>query len=424
MPKVIFVTTLTLWSMGKGHGGPAFTQTVKKYLDEGWEVYLISDEPSNRDFPDLDAAHNRFLPPTFLKRYGRLLKIGLLFRWLDHGIMTGRMYKAAREVMGNDVGNTVLYAYEVFGVKACRRLSRETGVPLVTRFQGTVLSNIPNTLINHIRRYPSYQALAARADCVIMTDDGTFGARMLAELGNNSPTLFLRNGLELMERDLPAMKAAFDRAAFRKSLSAGPDDTVFLTVSRLTGWKRVDRAIDGFASFLKTGRSGRLLIVGDGDTRPALEKQAEALGIADKVTFTGSVPHSGTYDYMMSCDVFLSLYDLSNAGNPLLEAMALGTCIVTLDTGDTASVVRNGENAVLLTAETLPALGGVLAELAQDRALREKLGANAALYAQSHFQTWAQRMDTEYQAVSALLKAAGRLCNTDNPDKNAPPPRT
>lgn len=404
MPRVIFVTTLTLWSMGKGHGGPAFTQTIKKYLDEGWEVYLISDEPSNRDFPDLDAAHNIFLPPTFWKRFGSLLKIGLLFRWLDHRIMTGRMYQTVRKVMGYDARDTVLYAYEIFGVSACRRLSQETGVPLVTRFQGTILSGIPNTPLNHIRRYPHYQALAAKADLIVMTDDGGFGARVPAELDNNSPMLFLRNGLELMERDLTFMKAAFDRAAFRKSLNVEPDETVFLAVSRLTGWKRVDRVIDGFALFLKTGHSGRLLIVGDGDTRPALEKQANALEIADHVTFIGSVPHSAVYDYIMACDIFLSLYDSSNLGNPLMEAMALGACIVTLDVGDTRSVIQNRENAILLTMETLSTLGGVLTELAEDSALREKLGANAALYAQSHFQTWTQRMDTEFQAVSALLR--------------------
>lgn len=40
MPRVIFLASLTLWSLGKGRGGPAFTNTVKKYLDEGWEVFL------------------------------------------------------------------------------------------------------------------------------------------------------------------------------------------------------------------------------------------------------------------------------------------------------------------------------------------------------------------------------------------------
>ena len=34
MKNVIFVSTLPLWSLGKGQGGPAFTQTVKKYIDE------------------------------------------------------------------------------------------------------------------------------------------------------------------------------------------------------------------------------------------------------------------------------------------------------------------------------------------------------------------------------------------------------
>lgn len=405
MPKIIFISHLTLWSMGREHGGPAFSQTVKKYLDEGWEVFLISDEPTNRDYPPLDKAHNIILPPSRFKRFCLIWKIGVLFRYLDCRAATKSMIAAARKAMGGDVKNTVLYAYEVHGVEACRRLSKETGIPFVTRFQGVSGTMFqPNARFQRLRKYPHFQALATKADCVIMTDDGTFGARTLLELGNDSPTLFLRNGLELMERDLSAMKAAFPRAAFRRKLGAGEEDTMFLALSRLANWKRVDRAIDGFAGFCRQGLRGRLVIVGGGTEQPKLEQRVKELGIADRVIFTGAVPHDATYDYMMACDVFLSLYDVSNVGNPLLEAMTLGKCVVTLDVGDTRSVVQDGENAVLLTMETLPSLGLVLAELAGDSALRERLGAGAATYAQEHFYSWTKRMDTEFQAVSALLE--------------------
>lgn len=243
-----------------------------------------------------------------------------------------------------------------------------------------------------------------KADLVIMTDDGSFGARVLSDLGNDSPTLFLRNGLDLMERDLSAMKAAFPRAAFRRELGVEEEDTLFVTVSRLVKVKRVDRAIDGFADFCRQGQRGKLVIVGGGDDRPNLEQRTEKLGISDRVVFTGAVPHDVVYDYIMACDMFMSFYDFTNVGNPLLEAMTLGKCIVTLDEGDTRSLIHNRENGILLTRETLPSLGSVLAELAEDTALRERLGSAAAAYAQEHFQSWTKRMDVEFQAVSKLLK--------------------
>ena len=107
---------------------------------------------------------------------------------------------------------------------------------------------------------------------------------------------------------------------------------------------------------------------------------------------------------MMAADIFISLYDYSNVGNPLLEAMTLGRCIVTLDVGDTRSLIHDRENGILLTMETLPTLGAVLRELSGDSALRQRLGSAAAKYAQENFCTWAQRMDREFQAVRALLK--------------------
>lgn len=402
MPKIIFITGCHLLS--KENGAPAPPQAPKKYLKEGWEVFVVSDNPLKNWDPALAEDHDIKVPPSFFSRFRQARKIGALFRHLDHRAATKAMIAAARKVMGGDAENTILYAYEVEGVEACRRLSKETGAPLVTRFQGaSALLHIPNTWLQRFLKYPHFQAYFTKADLIIMTDDGTFGAQVLSELGNDSPTLFLRNGLELMEQDLSAMKAAFPRADFRRNLGVGEEDTLFLTLSRLHKSKRVDRAIDGFADFCRRGLRGRLVIAGYGDDRPNLERRVNELGIADRVVFTGKVPHDGVYDYFMACDVFMTFDDFSVAGNPLFEAMTLGKCVVALDVGDTR-LLQNRENSILLKRETLPSLGSVLVELAGDPALRERLGTAAAAYAQEHFYTWAQRMDIEFQAVSKLLK--------------------
>lgn len=408
MPRVIIITTLTLWSMGENRGGPAFTKTVQSYSDAGWDVYLISDELSNKNSLLLDTEHAVLLPPTVFKQWSNKRKIGLLFRWLDHRIATRRFCRVAKRVLSgfgeNRGSETVIYAYEVFGAEACARIAAAYSLPLVTRFQGTILSQYDPTLFNRITRYPHFQALAQKADLVIMTDDGTQGDRVLQRLGNTSKTLFLRNGLDLMSSDIPAMYRAFERGAFRAALGASERDTVFLTVSRLTGWKRVDRAVRGFAEFIHNGGSGRLVVVGDGDKRQELEALAAQLQIEKQVVFTGAVPHDDVYHYMMACDVFLSLYDLSNVGNPLLEAMALGKCIVTYDVGDTGRIIRHRENGILLTEETLPQLGEIMGELAADREIMDRYASAAASYAAAHFCSWKTRMEREIKAVRQLAE--------------------
>lgn len=403
-PKIIFATMLTLWSMGKGYGGPAFTQTVKKYIDEGWEVYLLSDEPSNKDYPELDSAHNIQLAASCFRPYTNVSKIGRVFNVLNNTVFTRRLYRAVRPLLSDAPESTVLYAYEAPPVKALRKLATELGAPLVTRFQGTVVTYHLDMPLAHFRLHPQMQALETPADLMIMTDDGTFGERTIRTLGNQSPVRFWKNGLELLEREVSAMKSAFDRDAFRAALGMSRGETMYLTVSRLAGWKKVERAIEGLAESLKTASNGKLVIVGDGDARPALESLADSLGVAERVTFVGAVPHDAVYEYMMACDVFVSLYDLSNVGNPLLEAMTLGRCIVTLDVGDTKNNIHDGETGILMTYDTLPKLGEVFARLAGDPAERARLGNAAAQYARESFWTWKARMDAEFQDVSALLK--------------------
>ena len=403
MPRVIFVTDLTVWSLKQGHGGPAFSKTLKKYMDEGCEVFLISDVPSNAGYPELDTAHNIVVKPSLWKRFLGVRKIGLLFKYLDYFVSTRRLKKQAKRLLKNSCEDTVLYAYEIFGVKLCKKLSRRYGVPLVTRFQGTILAPYRNTAFNRFRHFPHFHALAEHADLVIMTDDGTQGDQVLHSLENRENVMFLRNGLDLME-NVTQVRADFDRGEFRRGLGISDDRCMFLTVSRLVPWKKVERAIAGFADFCRKGGSGKLVIVGDGDSMGFLQNEAKAQGVEDDVVFVGSVAHDKVYEYMMACDVFLSLYDLSNVGNPLLEAMTLQTVIITLDVGDTCKLIKNGENGVLLSANGLPMLGAAMLELAGDAEKRALLSANAACYASAHFRSWRERMNVEYDAVCGLLK--------------------
>lgn len=403
MKNIIFLTTLTLWSMGKGSGGPAFTKTIDKYIDDGWNVYLISDEPQNAEYPKLDSEHNIQIKPSMFKSYGQLRKIGLLFRILDHAIANRRFYSCAEELIKTIGKDTCIYAYEIFGVKAAKKLSKKRSLPMISRFQGTILCQYKNTAVNRLRFYPHFQAISKKTDLVIMTDDGTQGDRVLDEVENNSKRLFLKNGLDLMNENIEAKYANFEREKFRESLGIKSTDIMMLTVSRLVPWKRVERAIDGLAA--SENKNLCLVIVGDGDCKNELRGLAEEKNVLDRVVFTGAVSHDEVYNYMMASDIFVSLYDLSNVGNPLLEAMTLGKCIVTLDVGDTFKLIKNRDNGVLLTYDTLPSLGKVLSELAQNTELRSALCNNAAKFAQENFYSWEKRMDIETEEVMSLRES-------------------
>ncbi len=408
--RIVFITSLTLWSMGKGQGGPAFTKTIKKYIEEGWEVFLISDEASNKEYPYLDDKHNIVVTESVFKKYIGKRRVGVIFRILDQLVAKNKICKAVKKQIVGKTNQTIIYSYEVGRFLAAKSIAEKYCLPLVTRFQGTNLVRVKkHNFRTIVATFPAYQALKYKSDLLIMTNDGTQGDRILKELNNyGSNVLFLRNGVGLMSEDIETMKKDFERNKFRENLGITKSDTCFLTVSRLVKWKRIDRSINGLAKLREVNSTAKLIVVGDGENRTEYEKLSEKLKIREHVIFIGAVPQEKVYKYMMACDVFLSLYDLSNVGNPLLEAMSLGKAIITLDVGDTKKLICNNETGKLLNIDEVDHLHEIMLELIEDSNLKAYLGEKASRFAEENFSTWSERMQIEFDEVSKLFANKSR----------------
>ena len=298
----------------------------------------------------------------------------------------------------------VLYAYEVHGALAARRLRKRWRLPTVARFQGTVMYPSLGSPLARLRRYEEMLALRTPADLYIMTDDGTQGDEVLARLNPQSldKLRFWRNGLDL-DRLHPVDAA--QKAALRRALGLPDDAFVMLTASRLATWKRVDRAVARAAEVAVTAPNALLLVVGDGEERAHLERQAAELGVAQRVRFAGAVPQERVSEYMQAADVLLALADLSNVGNPLLEAMCCGLAAVAVDAGDTKTLIRDGHTGRLLPSGGAVTVAQAISELARDRESRDRLAAAARRYAEEHFWTWDDRLRAEVDEVERLVSA-------------------
>jgi phosphatidylinositol alpha-1,6-mannosyltransferase len=255
-----------------------------------------------------------------------------------------------------------------------------------------------------MRRYEEVLALRLPADLYIMTDDGTRGDEVLAMLNPAAlPRLrFWRNGIGL-ERLRPATAA--ERSHRRRALAIPEDALVLMTASRLASWKRVDRAVTALPRVLESIPSAVLVIVGDGEERPNLQRLAAELGVAHAVRFVGAVPQEQVAEFMQAADVFLAIADLSNVGNPLLEAMASGLAVIAVDAGATRDLIVDGETGRLASSGDPQVMAGVIEHLARDDALRSLLGTGARRYAEEHFWTWEARLDAELTAVEQLVVA-------------------
>jgi glycosyltransferase involved in cell wall biosynthesis len=408
------ISALEVWALAGQGGAPSLYNTLTGYAKRGHEVDFVTariganhhhgapaQQPPKifgvrfHTFQLPSLAETRWTLPGLATKADQKLRFATLFPLLASN-------KAKRLLPERDYD--LIYGYEVHGVLAARMLRREaSGLPLVARFQGTVMHPYLDKPMSLARKYEEVLALRTRADLYVMTDDGTKGDEVLRRLnpGSKDKTRFWRNGLDLQNARPPTAEEA---AAARESLGLAPDDFVLVTSSRLARWKRVDRAVDAVAILKQGGVRAKLLVVGDGEERANLERQASALNVTDRVSFVGAVSQTEVQRYLWAADVFLSVNELSNVGNPLLEAMLAGRCIVTLDEGDTRSLIRDGETGVLLRGGEPAAIADALASLIQDQERRESLAAGALTLAQREFWSWEQRLDAEVEAVEALVR--------------------
>jgi len=112
----------------------------------------------------------------------------------------------------------------------------------------------------------------------------------------------------------------------------------------------------------------RVLLVGGGPQEVFLKRLAEERGIADKVIFTGRVPHTEVQCYYDLIDVLvyprlaIRLTELVTPLKPL-EAMAQGRLVVASDVGGHRELIRDGETGVLFRAGDATELAAGILEL-------------------------------------------------------------
>lgn len=412
--RLLMVSALDVWALSGQGGAPSLYKTLEAYSRHGHEVDFIAPtvganhhhgEPPTPT-PELPGVrfHRFHLPsvqdtrlpmPALLRKGDQKLRFALLFPYLAA--------RRARRLLAEERFD-LLYGYEVHGVLALRLVRGRAALPLVARFQGTIMHPHLESRLGLMRRYEEVLALRTQADLYIMTDDGTRGDEVLARLNPASAgkVRFWRNGLDLGHLRPPSEDEA--RAA-RREIGIDGDAFVLVTAARLARWKRIDRALDALALLRESVPAARLFVVGDGEERAALEEQAQRLGLGDRVRFVGAVPQPEVQRYLWAADVFLSLNELSNVGNPLLEAMTSARCIVTVDEGDTRDLIRDGETGVLLPSGDPVGVAAALSRLATDPGRRRALAEGARAFAERHFWSWEERMGAELEAVEALVRA-------------------
>jgi glycosyltransferase involved in cell wall biosynthesis len=277
----------------------------------------------------------------------------------------------------------------------------------------------PVLFTEHGRHFPDYprrkrmlvnRLLLERRDRVIGVGGAVRAALILNE-GIPAPRVqVIYNGIDT---------AAFsngdhEHEAIRRELGVGPGDFVILQVARLDYLKDHATAIRTMQRVVPRMPNARLVLVGEGPERSKIQTLVDQYQLGAQVRFLGL--RKDVARLLHVADLFL-LTSISE-GIPLtvIEAMAAGVPVVSTRVGGLPEVVEDGVTGALVDAGDDAALAERIYSLAQNAALRQRMGQHGRERAGSLFSEaqmhgrylhlYHEMHGARRSTVSSLMKAA------------------
>jgi glycosyltransferase involved in cell wall biosynthesis len=222
----------------------------------------------------------------------------------------------------------------------------------------------------HSGRWKMYEDIDRRlirgADLVLV------GSRAMA----NEVTQAGARWVEVVTNGIPLADPAPHEAAaaaIRRGILGEQAGLVIGLLGRLHPGKGHALLIRALAGQQDRGRNQHLLLVGEGPAEAEYRALAQELGVADRVHFSGLVPEILPYLCAMDMVCVPSLKD----SLPLtaLEAMSVGRPVIASRAGDLPLAIDDGRTGLLVEVGSVDSLSDAIDRLADDAALRARIGA-------------------------------------------------
>jgi N-acetyl-alpha-D-glucosaminyl L-malate synthase BshA len=163
---------------------------------------------------------------------------------------------------------------------------------------------------------------------------------------------------------------------------ANGDEKLLVHVSNFRKVKNIPVVIDVFAK-VREATPCRLLLIGDGPEREAIERMARERDLCPHVDFLGD--REFIADILPAGDVFLLPSEHESFGLAALEAMSCGLPVVASNIGGLHEVVEDGDTGFLFDPHDADGMSAVITELFQDGTRRKEIGLKARERAKRDF---------------------------------------
>jgi glycosyltransferase involved in cell wall biosynthesis len=381
-------------------GGPAIhVINLTADLDPArFQSLLVTGTESRGEGSMLDLARARGVTPIIIP--GMMGDLTLNQRDLEALIALYRLFRRERP----HVVHTHTAKAGVLG-RVAARLAR---VPVVVHtFHGHVLHGYYGPLKNWLLRRAE-RGLGVLSDRLVTVSEQVKRDLLRYRVARAEKITVIPLGLDLD----PFLASGRLNGTLRRELGMGDAEPVVAIVGRIFPIKNHRLFLEAAARVAAELDSARFVVVGDGVLRPAMEDCTRALGIADRVVFTGwrrDLPS-------IYPDLDVLVVSSDNEGTPVsaIEAMAAGCPVVATRVGGLPDLIADGETGCLVPPHDSAALAAGILRVLRDRQLARSLGEAARETVAERFAVERLCLDVERLYIE-LLARRGMLLTPQPP---------
>ena len=282
-----------------------------------------------------------------------------------------------------------------------RELRQLTDAPLVLTYHTKYDVDIENAIHSKVLQSSSKKALLANINACDEVWTVSQGAgENLRLLGYEGEYTVMPNGVDfprgrVTEAQIEAVTADWDF----------PDGIpVYLFVGRMMWYKGLRIILDALAALKQRNVPFRMVFIGDGTDRKAIEQYALKLGVAQWCYFIGSITErEALRAWYCKADLFLFPSTFDTNGLVVREAAACGLPAVLIRGSAAAEGVRDEVNAFLID-ENAESLSSLLASCGRNRTLLRSIGKTASMELYISWEVASAKALEQYQIIDEKNK--------------------
>jgi glycosyltransferase involved in cell wall biosynthesis len=330
-------------------------QGAKPELDPDFGMEIAWDIPLLDGYPWSHVPNRSFRPG-----------LGRFF-----GLVNPALWKIVRTGGFDIVVILTGYRYATFWIAAMA--ARAKGLPILFGTDAhDIASRDGSSWKKRIKKW-FWPRLYGLADVVIVPSSG--GVNLMQSLGI-PPERIVLTPYTVDNKWWIEQSTLVNRSAVRAEWGIPDDARVVLFCAKLQPWKRPHDLLRAFAK-ANVERS-YLIFAGDGPLRTALEVEAQALGLADRLRFLGFVNQTKLPLVYRASDLLVLPSEYEPFGVVVNEAMLSGCPVIVSDmVGARFDLVRNRETGFVFPVGNIEALAALLGEILPARESLQQMGSLA-----------------------------------------------